>query len=586
MKRLGIFAVALCCTAAGPFALAGEPSFKELLEQTLPGMGAQEIPDRQESQQKFQTACYAVSAPGHEAERAEACKLIAQHLGPETAKPARIWLLKQLEFIGHGECVAAIMAQLSDKDPEIADAARRALENNPDMSPVIDRGGPSDYLPRPGRLAKMQGALVAAGDKAAAMVTKMLASEDADDRAIAAGYVGNITDAAATGLFVVELPKLPPAGQVLLLGALAAKGDKAAGPAAVAAAKSENMQVKIAALRALATLGDASAVPVLIEAVAAGGETAGAAKESLQAVWGQGVDEAIIASVQNAQPPLRDTLLDVLEYRGAPIAVPVFLQLVQGGDAKLRARAMRALGKLAEPENVPVMIRVLLNIEKGAARDDAEKAIMLVCNRAAEEDQRAEPVLAALAGANDAQRTALLPLLGRIGGKPALAVVETAMQSETVGIREAGIRGLCNWPDQSVADRLLDLAKTSDNPTYSMWALRGYIRIITLDSKRLNKKSLRLFEKAMTMATRDDERNLVLSRVYEVRDVETLRWVLPYLDNPALASEASRAVVELAHRREIMEPHQAEFLAALKKVTEVCKKPDLVDRARRTMEGL
>jgi hypothetical protein len=42
----------------------------------------------------------------------------------------------------------------------------------------------------------------------------------------------------------------------------------------------------------------------------------------------------------------------------------------------------------------------------------------------------------------------------------------------------------------------------------------------------------------------------------------------------------------LAHRRELLEPNRAEFVAALKRVTEVCKDRGLVDRANRILQGL
>ena len=128
-KNFGIaFAVVL---AGSSFAPAEEPTFKELLDQLLPGIGAENILDREDPQQKFQQACFELGSPGMEAQRAEACRLIARKLGPKTAKPARIWLLKQLGHIGRGECVDAVAALLDDEDGEIRQWALRTLENNP-----------------------------------------------------------------------------------------------------------------------------------------------------------------------------------------------------------------------------------------------------------------------------------------------------------------------------------------------------------------------------------------------------------------------------------------------------------------------
>ncbi|MHC4403882.1 MAG: HEAT repeat domain-containing protein, partial [Planctomycetota bacterium] len=282
--------LALACS---PATFAGEQKpFEELLEELLPGVGAEDIASRREPQQTLQDACFQLGTPGREAERVEACRLMAETLGPETAKPARIWLLRQLEFIGGDECIDAVAAVLDDADLEVRDGARRALENNPSpkanaallarllatedavsrvalINALGNRGDPAgvdalgawlhhaddtvaaaaanalgkiggrnaaklldearggkpprlrakiaDALlrcadrfleegdveraagvyralrspneARPIRIAAMQGALNAAGDAAASGVLELLASDDADARAVAAGHV-------------------------------------------------------------------------------------------------------------------------------------------------------------------------------------------------------------------------------------------------------------------------------------------------------------------------------------------------------------------------------------------------------------
>ena len=47
-----------------------------------------------------------------------------------------------------------------------------------------------------------------------------------------------------------------------------------------------------------------------------------------------------------------------------------------------------------------------------------------------------------------------------------------------------------------------------------------------------------------------------------VRSVETLRFLLPYLET-TLAEPASKSIVELARHKELREPNKQEFGAAL-----------------------
>ena len=119
-----VAALALIATGAG----ADEADLKKTFESLLPGMG------QEQAQQKWQEICWNAGAPGHEAERSEACKLMAEKLEPGTSTPTRVWLLKQLERIGRGECVEKVAAEVSDNDRLVRDAAIRALANNPDSA--------------------------------------------------------------------------------------------------------------------------------------------------------------------------------------------------------------------------------------------------------------------------------------------------------------------------------------------------------------------------------------------------------------------------------------------------------------------
>jgi HEAT repeat protein len=120
-----------CIMAAASIGWAQEKSLSQTLDELLPAMGAEKIPDRHGAQRQWQDICFQAGAPGNEATRAEACQAMIENIGPETAPPARVWLLKQLERIGRGECVEAVAAAMDDKDPHVRDGARRALANNP-----------------------------------------------------------------------------------------------------------------------------------------------------------------------------------------------------------------------------------------------------------------------------------------------------------------------------------------------------------------------------------------------------------------------------------------------------------------------
>jgi hypothetical protein len=98
-------------------------------------------------------------------------------------------------------------------------------------------------------------------------------------------------------------------------------------------------------------------------------------------------------------------------------------------------------------------------------------------------------------------------------------------------------------------------------------------------------KRLAMLKQAIQLAQRDEERALVLERASAVRSVQTLRFLLPYLET-SLAEPAARSIVELARHKELREPNKKEFGAALTKVIKTSTDPTTLDKARRYLQGL
>jgi hypothetical protein len=251
----------------------------------------------------------------------------------------------------------------------------------------------------------------------------------------------------------------------------------------------------------------------------------------------------------------------------------------------VRAAAMVALGQLAGPEHLSGMVQGVLHAEKGRAREAAEKALALVCGRIADPAKQAEPLLATMDKLNQADRRILLPTLGRVGGPAALQAVQAALTATDPGLHETGLRALCNWPDASVAPRLTTLVQKDEHPEHRTMALRALIRIAPLADGRTDADKLDLLQKALALCTRNAERNLVLQRAAAIRIVETLRFLMPYLAQPAYAQQACESVVELAHHRNLREPNKAEFDRALDKVIQTSKDATVIDRAKRYQKG-
>jgi HEAT repeat protein len=435
------------------------------------------------------------------------------------------------------------------------------------------------------------GAFVAAADAPnddlIQMIVNLLSENDRDMRAVGLQQVREeVKGPAATKRFADLLPKLAADAQAGLLDALADRGDKTARPAVLGMLKSSDAQVRAAAVRALGSLGETADVPLLIRALATAVEVEKkAAEASLARLRGPDVNAAIVAEMKHAKAELRLQLLSLLIARRAVDSMAALLEAAGDEDARIRAAALAGLGQLAGPEHVAGMVTAVLKAPAGAQRETAEKAVMFVCHRIGEPDKRADPVLAVFAQQSEDEKAALLPLVGRLGGPAALKVVESALADSNPQRRDAGVRALCNWPDASVAEKLIELTQKATDADHRALALRALTRVAALPDKRPDAERLELLKKAMNLATQDEERNFAIRRAKAIRTIDSLHFVQPYLEKPEYAQESCATIVELAHHRKLREPNKAEFDKALDAVIRLSKDPGVVDRAKRYKKG-
>lgn len=109
-------------------------SYQKAIDYLLPLMSSENVGSRYNYQISLQNICAYASRPGAELERQTLAKVIVKTLDTDMPDTVRHWLVLQLERIGKGESVPGLAKLLSNKDENLRDYARRALEKNPDPS--------------------------------------------------------------------------------------------------------------------------------------------------------------------------------------------------------------------------------------------------------------------------------------------------------------------------------------------------------------------------------------------------------------------------------------------------------------------
>lgn len=437
------------------------------------------------------------------------------------------------------------------------------------------------YRPvEPARLAGLETLLKSAGAEAPRMMLGVLARGNPAEAALVVGFVRGL-DGHAVKELAGGLPGLGGKSQAALLRAFGERRDRGALPAVVSATASADPTVRSAALAALSGVGDASTVALLVKAVQEGGESAPVARRSLETVFADGVDQALIDTLKTTSDPARRALfIEILDHRRAASAVPVLLQELASDDANLRRRAISALGNVAGPEDASGMIKGLLAIKDAGERAEAGRAVAAVCARAADEARRADPVLTAYDQATAAERSLLVPVLGRIGGAKALVLVREAVASQDEARRQGGFQALFNWPDSAVASDLLKLAETTSDGDLKKRAVQELARVVVQPGPLSADERLALLTRGFDASNRDQEKRLILERIREVHTFPAVRFAAKRMSEPGLAAQAIATVVDLLHHEEIRKPNQSEADAILDQVIRLSKDKSLVERAK------
>ncbi len=491
------------------------------------------------------------------------------------ASPSLVPVLAEFAA-GDGATAIAAMQALGRIGDPVAWQALAALPASPALSQAqlhcADRMAAADALPayralfaedRPGtvRCGALRGLLATAPQDAVALVGPVLASGSPRLQGVAGDYLRNTADETTVLAFAEELPRLPAPAQILLLDAFAARQAMAVQPAVLAALKSPEAAVQVAATRALVPLGTADCVPALLELAGSQPE----ALATLRQMAAPGVNDAILTQARANTDEACQRGIDLLVERRAEGIVPALLEFAQSEDRKPAASAWKGLGLLGSQADLPVLVKVLTTTDSETTRRSATKATLAVARREPATPARTAALLAALPQAPLAAQVEILGVLGELGGPEAFAAVskELAEQSER---SQAALRALGAWPDATPADLLLRLTKEETDPVRRVLALRGCVRALEQAGAPPPAETVKRLGELLAVATRDDDRKVVLAGLGQIAHADALAVLRPYLDNPAVKAEAVAAMLRVAvavsrEDRQLAETSLAEIIA-------------------------
>jgi hypothetical protein len=310
-----------------------------------------------------------------------------------------------------------------------------------------------------------------------------------------------------------------------------------------------------------------------------------AARESLYRLRGPKIDETVLAAIPSAEARVKVELIRSTGERNIAAGVEILLKTARDKDAKVRRETLRVLKTIAEPKYLPALVKLLVDVQSSVDRREAEKTVTAVAHKISDKNRQAEAVLAALPSVKkEGSRCSLLRVLGKIGDDSALAVLRAGLKDKSVAVKDACIRSLAEWPTAEPMADLLKVVQATDNKLHHVLALRGYVRLIGLDSSRPAEETIGMYKQAMSLTSNASEKKMVLSGLATIKSLAALVMVSDYLQDKALQQEAEVAVVKIAEATGGSYP--AESKAALQKIIQISKNDFLRQKAQEVIKQI
>jgi len=465
-------------------------AYETVVDHLLPGMGSDDVKARGNAQTTFEAIALAAGRPGANVQRTALATIMADRMTRTSNTEAKVWLLRQLQYIGQAESVPALAQALGAGEPQVRECARRALQRN--SSP--EAGAALRHALAKANDTHWQVAFInALADRrdpaAVGLVAKHLGASNADlDRAAIAG-LGRLGTPQAVDALKQAVGGAKGERRVILLDALLSAAEfllkDGNADAAFALYESLNTDASPDRVRMGATYGMTLANPdqaglAITRAVT--GANAALRRFALTLVPDAPGGDATTRVFAGLLPKLtaddQVMLVRNLAARGDGAAKPAILTAVASADEAVRTAAVAAMGQLGSAEDVVRLATMAADAEgdmKKAALsslvqlrgvgvdaaiiaalakvDPAPRAELIRALGTRQATDAASGLVGYLGDADPAVRTASAETLGAIGGPAAIAPIAKVLADGQDKERQAARKAI-----HDICDRIADKA--------------------------------------------------------------------------------------------------------------------------------
>jgi HEAT repeat protein len=457
---------------------------------------------------------------------------------------------------------------------ESAEIARRVLEENP---------------PAHATQAALSALVQAEGKQALEPLLDAGTSPDQTVRRGALSLVRELPGREVTEAVLSRLDTADAPVRADVISMLGRRGDSAALSSLTPYLRDSDLQTRRAAVEAVTALGGAEVLPELLTVLnrAEESEVIGDVETALLQMPTDRVLPAAVEALPTGSDSTKAVLIRVIAERRGTQYVPRVLEERTSSEEAVRREVYRALERLGSDRELPVLVDGLSEATGARERAAVKDAIVAVVGRMEDPEDREEAVADLWEGASDAQHSALLDVLPRIGGDEALRLVVEATEQSEASLRTSAIEALAEWPrpHARALAALRHVAENADASEQRVELLTRYVNLVDAADASIDEKRERLHE-AVSAAASPEEKALLLEAFSSVERPVALAVVGKYISDQEDVVRDRALDVAIEHLAsffdsEAASPDAEAMLAALT----AAARPELARRLDRRLAG-
>ncbi len=357
--------------------------------------------------------------------------------------------------------------------------------------------------------------------------------------------------------------ELSLSNKVIYLSALAGENKPLVLTTVLEAAENKDSAVRITAIGTLGRIGNGSVLPVLIDkAVKSDKAESGAALESMMSLSGEGVDEAIIGLIKGSDAKTKSQLIQVAVGRNMTAADSEILKCVTDADSTVRLEAIKALRSIGGSAVMAKLADQVTEAKSTREQKEIARTLVAIATKTKTHDSLAMILSGKYTSAKGtAAKTAILDVLSGLEGNAAGKALKKGLVDKDASVRKSAIRGLSGSTRVSNAGTLLGAAKNDSDQTNRILAIRGYIKLVTLDKTASRDEIVTKLGAAMGACERADEKKMILATLPNYNCPAAVAMVKKAMKDEALKAEAKQALGKMNAMKFDMQPEGGKTMA-------------------------